>query len=246
MRGAFAAVALCLLVALAGCSAIPGFPIDGDRQAPGVEDDELVDAEALLDAHAETLDESGYGHDLSVNQTVESENGTRETTRRQRTAVAAGTSQYLKQELLFGGQSRIISWGNESVEYIRVDSGGTTQYRQGNVDDPTVLTGVRVMRPFLTAPFEVVETETVDGREVYALESTGQPDHEGAFPDNTTSVESFHARLVVDEDGRIHRLRATADYRIDGEPGSYEFAFELTAEEDPGVGRPGWVDEIDE
>ena len=246
MRGAFAAVGLCLLVALAGCSAIPGFSEDQNRQAPGVEDDELVDADALLEAHSSTLTESGFSHDVMVNQTVESENGTRETERRQRTAVGAGASQYLKQELLFGGQSRIISWGNESVEYIRVDSGGSTQYHRGNVDDATVLTGVRVIRPFLTAPFEVVETEEVDGRTVYALESTGQPDHDGAFPDNTTAVESFEARLVVDEDGRIHRLRATADYRIDGEPGSYEFAFELTAEEDPGVQRPEWVDEVSE
>lgn len=241
MRRAFAAVGLCLLVALSGCSSLPGF---SDEQAPGVEDDELVDAEALLDAHASTLTGSGYRHDLSVNRTVESENGTQENSRRQRTSVATGASQYVKQELLFGGQGRIVSWGNESVEYIRVDSGGTTQYHRGNVDNATALTGVRTIEPFLTASFEVVDTEEVDGRTVYALESTGRPDHEGAFPDNTTSVESFDARLVVDEDGRIHRLRATAEYRIDGEPGSYEFAFELTATEDPGVERPQWVDDV--
>lgn len=243
MRRASAVVGLCLLLALAGCSSLPGF---SDEQAPGVEDDELVDAEALLDAHASELTESGYSHDLSVNQTVESENGTSNNSRRQRTSVAAGASQYVRQELLFGGQGRIIAWANESAEYIRVDSGGTTQYYAGQPDNATTLTGVKTMEPFLTAPFEVVDEEEVDGRTVYALESTGRPDHEGAFPSNTTSVDSFHARLVVDEDGRIHRLRATADYEIDGEAGSYEFAFELTADEDPGVERPGWVDEIPE
>lgn len=244
MRRASATVGLCLLLVLAGCSILPGFSEDGNRQAPGVEDDELVDADALLDAHASKLTESGYTHDLVVNQTVEGENGTRESTTRQRTAVAAGASQYLQQNLVLGGQGRIVSWGNESVEYIRVDSGGTTSYQRGEPDDARTLTAVKTIRPFLTAPFEVVDTDEVDGRKVYALESTGRPDHEGAFPDNTTSVESFQARMIVDEDGRIHRLRATADYRIDGEAGSYEFAFELTAEEDPGVSRPDWVDDI--
>lgn len=241
MRRASAVVGLCLLLALAGCSYLPGF---AEEQAPGVEDDELVDGEALLDAHASTLTESGYSHDLSVNQTVESEDGTRESNRRQRTSVAAGGSQYVKQELLFGGQVRTIYWGNDSVEYIRVDSGGSTNYQRGQPDNATTLTGVKIIEPFLSAPYEVVDTEEVEGRTVYALESTGRPDHEGAFPDNTTAVESFDARLVVDEDGRIHRLRATADYEIDGEGGSYEFVFELTAEEDPGVERPDWVDEV--
>lgn len=243
MRRASAAVGLCLLLAVAGCSAIPGF---SEEQAPGVEDDELVDADALLEAHESTLTESGYSHDLLVNQTVESENGTRESSSRQRTSVSAGASQYLQQELLFGGQSRIISWGNESVEYLRVDSGGTTKYHRADPDDATTLAAVKTLRPFLSAPFEVVDTDEVDGRTVYALESTGQPDHEGAFPDNTTSVGSFEARMIIDEDGRIHKLTASADYEIDGEPGSYEFAFELTAEDDPGVERPGWVDEIAE
>lgn len=241
MRRASATVGLCLLLVLAGCSFLPG---STNEQAPGVEDDELVDADALLDAHASKLTESGYRHELVVNQTVEGENGTRESTTRQRTSVAAGASQYLQQELVLGGQGRIISWGNESVEYIRVDSGGTTSYQRGEVEDTRTLTGVQTIRPFLTAPFEVVDTDEVDGRKVYALESTGRPDHEGAFPANTTDVESFQARMIVDEDGRIHRFRATAEYRIDGEAGSYEFAFELTAEEDPGVSRPGWVDDI--
>ena len=244
MRRASATVGLCLLLVLAGCSVLPGFSEERNRQAPGVEGGELVDSDALLDAHASKLTESGYRHDLVVNQTVEGENGTRESTTRQRTAVAAGASQYLQQELVLGGQGRIVSWGNESVEYIRVESGGTTSYQRGQVEDARTLTGVKTIRPFLTAPFEVVNTSEVDGRKVYALESTGHPDHEGAFPDNTTSVESFQARMIVDEDGRIHRLRATADYRIDREAGSYEFTYELTSTSDPGVERPDWVAQI--
>lgn len=244
MRGAPAVVGLCLLLALAGCSALPGFPTDQDSQPPGVDDGELVDADALLDAHAETLTESGYSHDLVVNQTVETDDGTRERTTRQRTSVAAGAGQYLQQVLLSGGQLRIISWGNGTVEYVRVDSGGNTNYQRGNPTDARNLTAVTALAPFLTAPFEVVDTDEVDGRTVYALRSTGRPDHEGAFPDNATDVAAFDARLIVDEAGRIHRLNATADYRLDGEPGSYAFTFELTATADPGVSRPAWVDEI--
>jgi hypothetical protein len=241
MRGSAAVVGLCLLLALAGCSSLPGF--SEGAQAPGVEDGELEDAQALLDAHESALNESGYSHDLTINQTAAGENGTVENNRRQRTSVAAGASQYVRQ-VVYSGQGRIVAWGNRSVEYVRIEAGGSTRYQQGRPANATAMTGVNTLEPFLTAPFEVVDTEETDGRTRYTLESTGQPDHEGAFPSNTTSVRSFDARLVVDGDGRIHRMHVTAEYEVDGQAGSYEFTYELTSTEDPGVERPGWVDEI--
>lgn len=244
MRRAFAALGLCLLLVLAGCSFLPGGSGDGG-EAPGVENGELADAEALLAAHESALTESGYGHDLSVNQSAETDNGTADTSQRQRMRVAAGASQYVRQ-VIYDGQGRIVAWGNESVEYQRIESGGSAQYRQTDPESPTAMTGVNTLRPLLTAPFEVVDTEEADGRTRVTLESTGEPSHENAFPRNTSSVESFDARLVVDGDGRIHELSASAEYAVDGEAGGYEFTFELTSATDPGVERPDWVADVEE
>lgn len=243
MRRASLAVALCLMLAMSGCSFLPGSGDGG--AAPGVEDGELADVDALLEAHESALTESGYSHDLTVNQTAASENGTVETSQRQRMEVAPGASQYLRQ-VLYGSQGRIVAWGNESVEYQRIESGGSTQYRQSSPESATAMTGVNALRPLLSGPFEVVDTEESDGRTLVTLESTGEPSHENAFPSNTTSVDSFDARVVVDGDGRIHELSASAEYQVDGEAGSYEFTYELTSASDPGVERPDWVADLEE
>lgn len=244
MRRAFAAVGLCLLLTLSGCSFLPGGSADGGA-APGVEDGELADAEALLDAHASTLTESGYSHDLTVNQTARAGNDTVRTSQRQRMRVAAGASQYTRQ-VIYGSRGRILAWGNETVEYQRIETGGATQYRRSDPESATAMTGVNTLRPLLSAPFEVVDTEEADGRTLVTLESTGEPSHENAVPQNTTSVDSFDARLVVDGEGRVHELTAAAEYQVDGEAGSYEFTYELTSTSDPGVERPDWVADIEE
>lgn len=243
MRRGLATVGLCLLLVLSGCSFLSGGT--AGNAAPGVENGGLADARALLDAHESALTESGYSHDLTVNQSLETENRTLEDTQRQRMRVAAGASQYERQ-VIYGGRGRIIAWGNETVEYQRIESGGQTQYRRTEPESATAMSGVKTLEPLLSAPFEVVDSEETDGRTLVTLEATGQPSAEQAFPSNTTSVENFEARLVVDGDGRVHELSASAEYVLEGQPGGYEFDFELTSTDDPGVERPSWVDDIEE
>jgi len=242
MRRGSAVVGLCLLLVLSGCSFLPGGAEGVD--APGIEDDELADSGALLDAHAERLTESGYGHELSVNQSLVADNRTVEDVRRQRMRVAAGATSYERQ-VIYGGRGRVIAWGNDSVEYVRIEQGDQVSYQESSPDEPRAMTGVNTLEPHLSAPFEVTGQETRDGRTVLTLVSTGEPSDDRAFPNDVSTVDSYEARMIVDGEGRILYLNATAEYAVDGEPGDYEFEYTLTSDSDPGVERPAWVAELD-
>lgn len=243
MRRGFAVVGLCLLLVLSGCSFLPG-GAESEDEPPGIEDGELTDSEALLEAHEAALTESGYSHDLTVNQTGVVDNRTRETTRRQRMSVGPGADQYLRQ-VIYSGQMRVIAWGNDSVEYLRIERGGDVQYSSSSPESPTAMSGVNVFESHLSAPLEVTATGTREGRTLRTLEATGRPSEEGAFPENVTSVDRYDLTVVVDGEGRILRFEAIAEYSVDGTPGSYDLTYEVTSVSDPGVERPSWVESIE-
>lgn len=243
MRRGLAAVALVCLVALAGCSALPG---TSDGGAPGVEDGELADSQALLDAHVEELTSSGYAHELNVSQRVGTGENRTESTRRQRTSVAADAAEYQFQLINEGrASSRFIVWGNETVEYQSIEAGGTRDFRRSDPTPPEELAASALLEPHLTAPFEVEEIEERDGANIIRLRATGRPSNTAAFPQEATNISNYEAELVIDENGRILAFGATAEYQLNGEPAEYRLDFELTATSDPGVARPGWVDDIE-
>ncbi|MFT4883799.1 MAG: hypothetical protein ACI8U4_001312 [Natronomonas sp.] len=243
MRRGLAAVALVCLVALAGCSMLPG---TSDSGAPGVEDGELTDSEALLDAHVEELTSSGYAHELNVSQRVGTGENRTESTRRQRTSVAADATEYQFQLINDGrASSRFLVWGNETVEYQSIEAGGSREFRRSDPTPPESLAGAALLEPHLTAPYEVEEVEERDGPNIIRLEATGQPSDASAFPNEATDVSNYEAELVIDERGRILAFGATAEYQLNGEPADYQLNFELTATSDPGVERPGWVDDLE-
>lgn len=242
MRQGTAIVTLCLLLALAGCSAFSGTAAD---EKPGIEDGELVDAGALLDAHTETLTESGYSHELSVNQTRVDNGDTVETTRRQRTRVAAGGSEYTYQLINSGeANSWFWVWGNETTQYQRIEAGGNPQFHQSKPAGNAELSGARTLEAHLSAPYEVVDTEEREETTLVTLEATAIPESAQAFPSNAESIRAYDARLVVDEEGRIRKLSVDATYDIDGETAEYDLEYELTALDDPGVERPSWVQSL--
>jgi hypothetical protein len=244
MRRGFAAVGLCLLLLLSGCSFLSGGNDAG--QTPGVEDGELADGDALIEAHVTALTASGYTHEVTVNQTRTRDSERVENVQRQRMRVAPEATEYERQ-LIYGGavSSRIVAWGNDSVEYLRIERGDNVEYRRSSPGSAEAMTGARIIEPHLSAPFEVVDTETDDDRTLVTLEATGPPSNDRAFPQAAEDVERYEARLVVDADGRIHRLEASADYVLEGEAADYDLTYELTGTGDPGVQRPQWVADVE-
>lgn len=243
MRRGFAAVALVCLVALAGCSALPG---SSDGGAPGIEGGELNDSEALLDAHVEELTASGYTHELNLTQRVGTGDNETVSQRRQQTSVAPDASEYLFQLINSGrASSRFIVWGNQTVEYQSIEAGGSRDFRRSEPTPPESLAAVTVLEPHLTAPFEVEEVEERDGPNHIHLRATGRPSDGSAFPDEASGISNYEAELVVDERGRIISFSAQAEYELNGNPAEYELGFEVTETGDPGVERPSWVDDLE-
>lgn len=257
MRQGLAAVLLCVLVAGAGCSAIPGTGGNGQgvdestaNEVPGVGNGTLENSTALLDAHVATVTETGYAQKISVNLTDAAQGETHPVTQRQRTSVAAGATEYRYQVITRGQvSSRFLGWGNETVEYRRGETGGgDPQYQQLQPQSPDRLAGRAVFDRRLSPEFEVVDVRQREGQpDVVTLEVSGLPAENDVF-DNQDSVENvreFEAQLVVDTEGRIHSYAAAAVYDIEGQPADYEYQYQMTSFEDPGIEKPDWVDEVE-
>ena len=255
MRQGLAAVLLCVLVAGAGCSALPGSGGGDDvgaaaSEVPGVEDGQLVDASALLDAHVGTVTETGYAHTVNTNITDARQNETVEVTQRQRTRVAAGAAEYETQLVASAGvSSRFITWGNESVAFRRGETaGGDPQYQTIPPRDPEALAGRALLERRLSAEFEAVDVQQRDGAPaLVTFEVEGLPEDNTVFDQQgqISNVREYEAELVVDTEGRIHSFAAAAVYDIEGETADYEFTYQMTSFEDPGVERPEWAAEGD-
>lgn len=250
MRRGSVTLLLCLFVLMAGCSALPGSGGnggDGGDGPPGVEDGQLADVDALTEAHVEALSESGYSHEIRLNQTRTVDGEAVDSHRAQRTSVAQGAAEYHYQLINRGDvSSRIILWGNETAAFKSTESGG--QRQAGPVQPPTerALAGVGLLEAHLTAPYQVAETREVDGTTLHVLEATDRPETDAAFPRNAEDVRRYEARLVVDPDGRILAFEAAAEYDLAGDEAEYELSFEVTGLEDPDVQRPDWVDQVEE
>lgn len=245
MRRGSVTLVLCLLLVTAGCSALPGSGgnggADGDAP-PGVEGGRLADVDALTGAHTTALTQSGYSHDIRVNQTRVVDGEPTETSRAQRTSVAPGAAEYTYQLLNRGeGSSRIIVWGNRTQAYRSIEAGGQRQVGDAEPASERALAGVGLLAAHLTASYEVAGTRDADGTTLTVLEATGRPESDDAFPQNAEDVRSYESRLVVDPDGRILAFEAAAEYDVQGERAEYEMSFEVAELGDPDVQRPEWV-----
>lgn len=257
MRHGLAAVLLCVLVAGAGCSSVPGIGGNGTggdaeivNEVPGVGNGTIENETALLEAHVAAVTESGFGQTITANLTGASGGETYRVTQEQRTSVAPGASEYRYQTITNGRTSiRIIAWGNESVAYRRGETGGgQPQYQRIEPQAADTLAGRTVLETRLSDEFEVVNvTEREDAPDVVTLEVEGLPEANTVFEDQQgiSNVREFEAQVVVDTEGRVHSYAAAAVYDIEDETAQYEYAFQMTSFEDPGVERPDWVDEIE-
>lgn len=253
MRRTLSALALAILLALSGCSALgvgtSGTPTAADAPAvdtPGIENGHLSNGTALLTAHRTALVESGFVTDIQVNATARrrTSNGTRVTSvvRRQETFVERNAGGYRFSLVNQGTGANFDEWANGTARATRLRVGNQTDYRVGKPRPAGQLTGATILDSYLTDDFAVTSVNETDGRTLVTLTSTTPPAR-NAVPQNATDVRNYEARLVVDEEGRIHSLVVTADYTIDGEDASLRVSYELVRTGVDSVNRPGWVSE---
>ncbi|WP_323675398.1 hypothetical protein [Halorubellus sp. PRR65] len=214
------------------------------RYAPGVTSDGVVYAERLVDAHVESLVESGFevrGSSVDVFR----ENGTTTSRSRSRRTVVASTNRTRVLERVEHDDGRVVeSWKRGRHRVTRVE-GTETLYRPRSTIDPasSLAVPVSAMRALEAGEFEVANVTERDGTTFATLTADrAEPPHDGI------DVESFDARVVVDETGRIHAFRANATY-VDVEDGNAwggSSTFELVSVGEGPPARPSWVDDVPE
>ncbi len=248
MRKSLAAVALALLLATAGCSAIGDgggdTSIPPEERPPGVaENGTLINKAALLDAHTEQVIASGGIWDIRTNATVYQQNQYRQVARQQRTFVESDATEY--GYALENPATSFQAWGNTSVEVVQATLGEQTRYRVSEPSSPSNLAGRPVLaRQIHEGALEVTDVNRSGDLTLVTLETTEPPTGQGAFPRNATDVRDYEARLVVDSEGRIHVFEASATYTLRGEEGNSFFRYELIQTSSPAVQRPDWVPEV--
>lgn len=249
MRRPLSALALALLLTISGCSAL-GIgntgPSDTPRSVdvPGVEDGQLSNETALLEAHRTALLETGFVTDIRVNATTSrrTESGTEvvPVVRRQETRVRSDAAGYRFELENRGTGATFDEWANRSVRTTRLRVGEQTRYQVGQPRPARQLTGAAVLSSYLSGAFTVESANETDG--LVTLTSTTPPDG-STLPPNATDVRNYEARLVVDGEGRVHSLAVTADYTLEGESSSLSVEYGLTRTGVDTVDRPSWVGE---
>jgi len=262
MRRPLAAVALCLVVALAGCS-LPSdssgaelttengtigdsssLELTTENAPPGVSADAgtLADADALLAAHNESLVVSGFVTEVRANATVV-RNGQRQQVRRTQIVRAeSGLDAY--NTTVRNPSSRFDIWGNDSIQAVRLQTRDDIQYGTSKPRPAATLTGTGLLSRYLTTGnWSVTNATTRGGEPVFTLRSTAVPTEANAVPENATNLREYGAVAVVDSAGRVRYFEATGTYTLDGESASFTVSHRVVSEGQT-VDRPSWVAEV--
>jgi hypothetical protein len=242
---------LVVLVGLAGCSSLFGDDAGTGAETespdatatdryvnppPGVTaDGTLRDPEALIEAHTEVLERTGYATSTTVRVEPRAPGGDSEVTEYRALVERGRTPFWIEINTSIGGRltSHQTVWGNDSVRYRRVGLPGiegdsASDYDRESRGPPSVDPGIRALDEFLVAgEFRVVE-DSGERIRLVADELRG-----GRFGGTGVDAHSYSGELVVDDRNRIRRVDirmgyttargqsqvATVEYGIDREGG---------------------------
>lgn len=248
-----------LLVVLSGCSVLaPGSPSatptatptatpEPATAVPGVENDTLTNASALVDGHVAAVDETGFETDQQTNGTQEVQGDVKPSSRRTRTLVEPGAAEYRYRIANREAGSRFDFWGNRSLQVVRTRVHGETRSVQvlNRTANVSLLARADLLETYLGASTFTVRSRTVrNGTTFVTLTADATHAPEAVSPENATNVSNYTAEVVVDTRGRIHSMDVTADYTHDGEAYEFEVTYRLLQVDvdDEEVTRPDWAD----
>lgn len=270
MREALAVISVLILVTVAGCAGplgqspstdtptpepepsptptITPTPDPSEQLPPGVTSDGIGNASQLLDAHVTELSRTGFVGVGTGNGTIYRDGFLVDVESHQRNVVEPEVSSYLRQRSIIAGPVRNEwqAWGNASDEYRRSKEGNGWKYERKEPAPPAKLAGRGLLLPYLRGGNYTVERFETDNNETrFRLVSTEVEDPDAlmeALPDDTEEITSFEATVVVDMDGRIHSVQATAEYVIRGEEATHQLEYRLEQVRGVTIDRPDWVD----
>lgn len=254
------ALTLALLVVLSGCSALDPGGTDGPgsdgtitptpapaSSVPGIEDGELTDGSALVDAHVAALSTTGFETDQEANGTQEVRGEVMPTAQRVRTISEPDGTEYQYRIHNREAGSQFDYWGNGSHQVVRVQFGGEVRTvrvlnRSANV---SLLARANLLETYLGAStFTVADREVRNGTTFVTLTANSTDEPGAVAPTNATDVHNYSATVLVDEAGRVHSLDVTADYTHGDAEHSLSVEYRLVrVGVDDDVTQPDWARE---
>lgn len=266
LRRTFAALGVALLVVTAGCSGAlnddgPATTESGEDATastattteqtdpsemslpPGVTEAGLENVSALLEAHNRSLDGAAYSVEVSVDGDG------------QQASVAMTRGADASRLRVETGNTTIQGWQEGARTVTAQSADGQTQYRYAYGDSGSrvgsgfqMYSGVTdvVVGTYLTAgDFNATEVVTRDGTTL--LELTADRANRTAVEQvgsRNTTVESFEATALVDENGVVHGLDASLTQTVDGETRTGSVSYELTDLGSASPEEPDWLGEV--
>lgn len=206
---------------------------------PGVSEDGIDDANALLEAHESLLDEQGAV--TVTNTTVEAPRGAL-TSNSTVTFGADGSIDVRTTTSVGRGSFETLQYTNGSVSVIRQITPQAERQTaftgSSQVEQQAGLTGVQ---PILAAG-EFSVAETGEGSVTLTVDGLADDANEG-----TSTVGNFtelDGQLVVTDAGLIESLELTVTQEVDGDETTSVVDYEVTETGVDSAPRRGWVDEV--
>lgn len=252
MRDITAPLALVMVISVVGCTGTMGLGGgQNNHSPPGLSPDQgITDADALVDAHTENLQNSSY----TVNYTLTTQyaNGTLRTTRRTTTMVGVPQERYQSISRIAGSVNGVLGANNGTVKYW---SNGTTTVRAvlvGNESTSRELSdapsGVRKsyserLYVLLSSSNFSVTKETAEGETRYRVRSTDivQPD---IIPrsNDVTNITNVSLAAAVSAAGTVQSYNLSYEATIRGERIQVEERLRFTEINSTMVEKPSWVE----
>lgn len=254
-----ATLAVVCAVLLAGCggflgggdggpapTTVPDDPskrLEGRNLPPGLSPTGVTDPVALADAHGQALRSESFRIEVASDDRLV-RNGTNVTRAGGKNVVAVGPNgDYRREVTVYSGSAStgFVVWGNDSVAVARSGSNDSTEYSRVNPDEAGAnLTGAPRLESFLRAGnYTVVGVTERESYALVKLQADGYRAESGAFAGQ--NVTSFQSTLLVDTQGRVHRLRADVTAETSDGTAHVEFLYDLQKVGDVSVSRPPWV-----
>lgn len=228
---------------------------------PGVGNQGVTNATALVDGHREAVNDTGatlvVGSEYALNDSLRYSESTTST-------FGEGVSPFRMHTVgTYSDENETVQyvgdqWANETVLLTKVASGNQTEYYKQYLDSTAgpdgpftdefprryveeQATGVTLIETTLAlGNFTVASTERVGGENLTTLRASEA--NETEF-NGTASITEFDATIVVNEDGRVRSLNTTLSYGTDDFDLTYGYDLELIATGDTDPLVPLWSDE---
>ncbi|WP_135823398.1 DUF7537 family lipoprotein [Halorussus ruber] len=263
-RRALQLVAVCCLVALAGCSgaltgggnttnptsaanatnatdAGSGPTLDDVSNPPGVSANG-TDLAELSSAHAAALNGSSFTLAFDVSQNSSASN------RSMGATAAVGPDRRNVHVTVSGANQSMETYATAEKRYLRVATGDRVDYRAANRtnDKPKLLsstyTGTTYLDRFagqVSANFTPTGVRQVDGETLVVLRANGSD----VSAPGETNVTDYNATILVDEQGVVHRFEASARTERGDKWVRNAATMTISDVNETTVGEPAWLDE---